>query len=206
MGSETGAERARLEQLAEDYLDALAARDPDRLPLHPGFRQTENGQALALGDGLWGTANGRGTYRHLVADEQQQSIAFTAVLHENDRPVIVGIRLHAPGGRLAMAETVIKRSDILFYKDGPQKLEAMAAPAPIWQEPVPAADRMSRDELGALAGRYFATLERTTGVKSRRSRIPAVGSTMASGRRRRRSSTKRAIRPSMRSARPASSA
>jgi hypothetical protein len=158
-------ERAGLEQLARSYLDALAARDPDRLPLAPGFRQTENGQVLALGDGLWGTANGLGTYRHIVVDTDTQSIAVTAVLLENDLPVIAGIRLHAPGGRIAEAEVLVSRTDILFYKDGPQKLDALGAPAPIWSEVVPPAERMERHELQALAQAYFDTLERNDGSR-----------------------------------------
>ena len=157
------ADPKQLEQLAGLYLDALATRDPGRLPLHPNFRSTENGQALQLGDGLWGTANDLGTYRHVVVDEEAQSIGLTAIIRENDRPVIAGIRLHAPDRRLAAAEMVINRSDILFYKDGPQKLEAMGAPAPIWNEQVPGGERMGRRELAVLAESYFETLERNDG-------------------------------------------
>lgn len=158
-----GADRSQLEQLADLYLEALAARDPGRLPLLPSFRSTENGQTLEIGDGLWGTANRLGTYRHVVVDEEAQSIGLTAVVHENDRPVIVGIRLHAPEGGIAAAETIVNRTDILFYKDGPQKLEAMGRPAPVWDEPASAQEWMTRDELAALAGSYFDTLERNDG-------------------------------------------
>jgi len=157
------ADRAALRLLADQFLDALAARDPGRLPLAAGYHQTENGQALATGDGLWSTANGRGSYTHIIVDSTEQALAITAVLRENDRPVIAGIRLHAPDGRIAAAELVVNRSDILFYKDGPAKLAAMGGPAPIWDEPVPTAERMSREELVALANAYFDTLERNDG-------------------------------------------
>jgi len=158
-------ERADLEQLARSYLDALAARDPKRLPLAPEFRQTENGQPLAPDDGIWGTANGIGAYRHVIVDTTKQSIAISAVLLENDLPVIAGIRLRAPGGRISEAEIVVSRTDILFYKDGPQKLNAMGGPAPIWSEIVPPAERMERHELEALAEAYFDTLERNDGSR-----------------------------------------
>ena len=39
------------------YLQALVAHEPASLPLAPGVRYTENGQELALGSGLWGTAS-----------------------------------------------------------------------------------------------------------------------------------------------------
>lgn len=86
-------QRAELERLADEYLNALASRDPARLSLHSAFRLTENGQALEIGDGIWGTANGRGRYRHIVADVESGSVAVTSVLKENGLPVIAGIRL-----------------------------------------------------------------------------------------------------------------
>jgi hypothetical protein len=158
-------ERSHLELLASSYLEALAARDPTRLPLAHAFRQTENGQALAIGDGLWGTANGIGAYRHIVVDTAAQSIAMTAVLLENDLPVIAGIRLQTSEGQITEAEIVVSRTDILFYKDGPQKLNAMGEPAAVWSEIVPPAERMERSELEALAGAYFDTLERNDGSR-----------------------------------------
>jgi hypothetical protein len=157
------ADRTGLEQLAEHYLDALIRREPAALKLHPDFRLTENGQDLALGDGLWGSASARGGYEHVAVDLATGSVGITTVLRENGLPVIAGIRLAQRDGLLAEAEMVVSRSDILFYKNGPQNLEAMGAPAPIWTESVPEHERMSRDELIALANSYFDTLERNDG-------------------------------------------
>jgi len=58
---------------------------------------------------------------------------------------------------------VVSRTDILFYKDGPQKLAAMREPLPLWKEILPEQDRMSREDLAALADSYFRTLERNDG-------------------------------------------
>ena len=156
-------DRDDLEQLGMRYLDALVARDPANVPLHPAFRLTENGQELKLGDGLWGTANGAGGYQHIVVDRDTGGIAMTAVVLENDRPVIVGLRLALRDDRIAEAEMVVSRTDILFYKDGPQKLAAMREPLPLWKEILPEQDRMSREDLAALADSYFRTLERNDG-------------------------------------------
>jgi hypothetical protein len=46
-------DRACLEGFVNQYLAALAAGDPSKLPLAPNARYTENGQALKLGDGRW---------------------------------------------------------------------------------------------------------------------------------------------------------
>lgn len=157
------ADRSRLEQIAELYLDALAARDPGRLPLHPDFRLTENGQTLALGDGLWGTASARGSYRHVATDSETDTIALTAVLEENGLKVIAGIRLALRDDRIAEAEMIVSRTDILFYKNGPANLEAMGGPAPVWTEVIPEAERGSREGLVALGNAYLDTLERNDG-------------------------------------------
>lgn len=159
------ADRTHLEQIADRYLDALVARDPGRLHVAPGFRLTENGQPLELGDGLWGTASGFGGYRHVVVDTEARSIAITAVIEENGLPVIAGIRLAVAGDAITEAEMVVSRRDILFYKDGPANLAAMGGPAPIWTETVPEAERASRAELLSLAEAYLDTLERNDGSR-----------------------------------------
>ena len=157
------ADASALEKLAELYLDALVARDPGKLPLHSDFRLTENGQTLAIGDGLWGTASARGKYLHVVAEPEIGAVVLTTVLRENDLPVIAGIRLGVRDGLIAEAEMVVSRSDILFYKDGPANLEAMGAPAALWTQIEPEAERASREDLIAVAGSYFDTLERNDG-------------------------------------------
>jgi hypothetical protein len=156
-------DRSGLEHFANLYLDALVARDPARLPLHPAFRLTENGQTLRIGDGLWGPASARGAYQHVVTDPDTGSIALTVVLRENGLPVIAGMRLAIRDGQIAEAEMVVSRTDILFYRNGPANLEAMGGPAPLWRETEPLSERHSRTELVALANAYFDTLERNDG-------------------------------------------
>ncbi len=52
-------DRACLESFADQYLDALIAHDPKRLPLSPKLKNTENGQRLDPGDGFWRSATGK---------------------------------------------------------------------------------------------------------------------------------------------------
>jgi len=156
--------RVELEARAAAYLDALVARDTAAVGRTADFRLTENGQDLAWGDGLWGTASARGRYTHIAVDPERSAAGVIAVLYENGLPVIVGIRLAWRGADLAEAEHVVSRSDILFYKNGPQNLEAMGGPAPLWSEPLAEAERMTREELMAAANGYFETLEGNDGT------------------------------------------
>ncbi len=158
------ANRTDLVSAVDAYLDATAARDPARAPLSPKVRFTENSQLLEIGDGFWATCNGRGVYRHIAADPVTGQAGVLTVMHENDVPVIFGLRIKVEDGLISEAETVVSRDPILFYKDGPQKLEAMGKPLPIWLEPVPAAERRPREEMIAAAEAYFATLEQNDGI------------------------------------------
>src|SRR5262249_24107386 len=51
--------RACLENLVEQYMTALVAHDPKRLPLSKDVMYTENDQAMEIGDGFWKTVEGR---------------------------------------------------------------------------------------------------------------------------------------------------
>ena len=52
--------RACLEDLVNQYLAALVAHDPKRLPLSADAQYTENDQVIEIGDGFWKTVEGRG--------------------------------------------------------------------------------------------------------------------------------------------------
>jgi hypothetical protein len=158
--------RSELQRLADEYLDAMARRDPARLSLASTFRLTENGQELALGDGLWATASGRGRYRHYVLDPASGHAAFVGVLAENGKPVILAARLRFTDGRLAEAEMIVSREDVLSYRGGAQALDAMGAPAPVWTEAIGASARSTREDLVAVANAYFTALERNDGTRT----------------------------------------
>lgn len=157
--------RADLRAALDGYLDALARRAPRALSTAPGFRLTENGQALELGDGLWGTASALGRYRHDVLDEESGQAGFVGVVRENDKPVILALRLKLAREGLAEAEMIVSREDILFYRGGAEALEAMGAPDPLWDQPLAPEERASREQLAAVAEAYFSALERNDGTR-----------------------------------------
>ena len=86
-------DRACLEGLVDQYMGALVAHDPSKLSVARGVRNTENGQRLELGDGLWNTATGKGSYRLFVTDVTAGQVAFMGTMKEADAPVAVAIRL-----------------------------------------------------------------------------------------------------------------
>jgi hypothetical protein len=165
-GSPHQLDRSGLIEAAEAYLDALAANDPAKARIAPRARFTENSQVLEIGDGFWATCSGRGRYKQFAADPVSQQVGFIGVMRESGREVIFGMRLRLDGGLVAEAETVVSRDPILFYKDGPQKLEARGEPMQIWRERVPEAERPSREELIAVADAYFEVLQRNDGTKA----------------------------------------
>jgi hypothetical protein len=62
--------RACLEGLVNQYLAALVAHDPKRLPLSTDVKYTENDQEMEVGDGFWKTVEGLGNYKHYSADPE----------------------------------------------------------------------------------------------------------------------------------------
>jgi len=68
-------DRACLSGFVTSYLDALKAHDSRPLPLTSDVRFTENGVAIPLGEALWVTITGIGTYRVDYVDTEAQQVA-----------------------------------------------------------------------------------------------------------------------------------
>jgi hypothetical protein len=68
--------RACLEGVMDQYVAALVAHDPKRLPLSADVMYTDNDQQMAVGDGFWKTAEGTGNYKHIFADPEFGQVAM----------------------------------------------------------------------------------------------------------------------------------
>ncbi len=148
-------DRACLEGFIDQYLDALAAHDPGRLPVTPNVRFTENGQHLRLGDGLWRTMTGRGTYRLVVPDTAAGRVVFLGSIREAGMPAMLALHLAIRNHRIAEIETLVQRSDksaLGFEKIGYH-----------WTQPIPPAERLSRTELVRIANMYFSGMQQNDG-------------------------------------------
>jgi len=154
--------RACLENVVDRYLMALAARDPKRLPVSADVKYTGNDQVLPLGDGFWKTAEGRGKYTHIFADPEFGQVAYMGTMMEAGAPMLLSLRLRIELGRITEIESVL-------YKPGgggPAGIADMDKPyqpEQFWFKSIPPAQRMSRQELIAVADGYFTGLQKNDG-------------------------------------------
>lgn len=142
--------RVRLREKAEAYLQSLNTGDTMPLRLHDSFRYTENGRDEAIGGAAW-LRRGETLFSRHVLDETRCSTLTQAVMSGVTGRFSFGVRLRYSDGLLLEAEaqvvpevlaatdldTVIPMGDDAFVADVPQN------------------QRMTRDELFAVAQRYF---------------------------------------------------
>src|SRR5689334_5555116 len=146
-------DRTCLEGFADRYLEGLVAHDPFGLPLAPAVVFSENSQRLPMGDGLWNTATGLGEYRLYVSDPEGGQVGFFGTVLENGGLVALALRLKLEGQRIAEIETLVVR-DAAAAK----AVDAME-PQPAFLEGVPAVSRPTRQEMIAVADRYFTAID-----------------------------------------------
>lgn len=147
----------------DNYLDALAANDPSLIPVADTLKYTDNGVAAALGEGLWTTATSVDNEKRLdFADPQLGNVASQVVIYEGgggcngSTPVIYQVRLKVAQHKITEIESMTVRRR--GAANGFFNVENMA-PQPVFTEPVPADQRMSRDELIAVLDLYVDYLE-----------------------------------------------
>lgn len=145
----TVTERERLIAIAEEYLSALAAREPSRLPISPDVRFTENCQPLALGTGLWRTCQSVARTGHHFVDIARGEVVYWGVVEEFRGPALFAVRLGLEGRLIDEIETVVARGGEFFEPD-----VVLSAPAEM-HDPVPVELRLTREELAAAADAYF---------------------------------------------------
>jgi hypothetical protein len=145
----------------------MVAHDASKAPMAPGVRYTENGQTLALNDGFWNTASGRGKYSHYFLDPRTNQAGFMGVVKENGGDVIMAMRIALQGKQVSEIETVMGRSGLGTAgpsgSPGPKNLEAMGKPDDIWERDIPASERASRDDVIRVSNMYFTGLQNNDG-------------------------------------------
>jgi hypothetical protein len=156
-------DRACLDGFVDQYLAALLAHDPSRAPFAKNVKFTENGQVLKVGDALWGTLSGFGKYKFYFEDPQDGQVGFFGTVRENDVPAILAVRLKVQDRKITEIETVVPRFDNTDDKDGPEELDKMGKPNPVYGETVPETERIPRKKMIAIVNSYFDGLEKATG-------------------------------------------
>ena len=152
-------DRDCLISIADQYLTALAAKDRKQAPLAgSNVRYTENGQRLVLGDGLWNSITGKGTYKLQVADAVTGQVVTFATMRENGTPLILAVRLKVEKERITEIETQVARSE-----NGAKNLEAMGKPREAFDRITPPTDRATRPDLVRTANMYFSGMQLNDG-------------------------------------------
>jgi len=154
--------RACLEALINQYLDAVVAHEPKRLPLAADVKYTENEQLLDVGDGFWKNATGRGRYNHYFADPVTGQAAWMGTMTEKAGTLLMALRLRAQTGRLIEIESAFFRAG----GGGPNNIAAMdplGTPEALWRQPIPPAQRSSRQQLIDIANAYFDGVQKNDG-------------------------------------------
>src|SRR5262249_31971611 len=108
------------------------------------------------------TAQARGKYRHVFADPEAGQAAAMATMIEADQPLLTSLRLRIELGRITEVESLYYRSG----GGGPNNIAEMDkpyAPEDMWFKSIPPAERMSRQELMAVAEGYFTGLQKNDG-------------------------------------------
>jgi hypothetical protein len=149
-------DRACLGDLVTQYLKAMVAHDPAGLPVTADVRYTENGEVMKLGEGLWRTASGLGTYRQDILDVSGHTAATQAVIEASGQPVLFAVRLRETGGKISQIEAMVVPHDkdaLIFDPAGYRQSNEQMAVVP------PAAQIDSRAEAIKIAMKYPAGLK-----------------------------------------------
>src|SRR6185312_6755414 len=85
--------RACLGGFMDQYFAALVAHDARRLPLSSDIKYTEDGQTLALTDGLGGSVAALPSYRCDIADPVSGNVATMAINKAGTTENFISVRL-----------------------------------------------------------------------------------------------------------------
>src|SRR6185503_5902093 len=156
-------DRTCLQTMLDQYLAAVVKHDPKAAPLIVGFRQTENAVNVAPGSGLWKTVTGLGKLQRRYLDPVSGQAGYYGLVEEGSSTALVTVRLRVQNRRLTEAEWYIARENDpgLNGARQPGRPPAnllnpdylIANPPP--ERVVPAAQRLSREELIAVTQSYF---------------------------------------------------
>jgi hypothetical protein len=136
------------------YLAALAARDPSLAPIAVNAKFVENAARIPVGEGLW---YGAGPSSHdlalVAADAQAGQVGYLGALSENDKPIILVLRLKVADGKITEIEHRVERGL------APHTVAALHT-AEIFKTPLRDSERVPRGELFRIADSYFDALEK----------------------------------------------
>ncbi|MBP1610814.1 MAG: hypothetical protein H6Q04_3049, partial [Acidobacteria bacterium] len=100
--------RESLKAITDKFFTALEAHNPSGLLLASGVKYTENGIVVAIGKGSWETA-GKTTFKRGMIDTQKCGTHTQAIIEENGKPMLYGVRLKVEEERISEIEAIVVR-------------------------------------------------------------------------------------------------
>ena len=149
-------DRACLKGVLTAYLDAMVAHKVASAPVAANVRFTEDTQDMKLGDGLWKTITGLGTYRQDFIDVQRGVAGSHVVVKEGDNQTLLAVRLKVVNRRITEVETQVThdaKQGSLF------DLANLKTVNPAMNRVLTGAEKTSRDEIVHVATYYPAGLK-----------------------------------------------
>ena len=144
-----GCTREGLKAITDKFFTALEAHNPSSLPLASGVRYTENGIVVAVGKGSWETA-GKLTFKRGMMDTQKCGTHTQAIIDENGKPMLYGVRLKVDRDKISEIEAIVVRGKEVL--DVPAILNTKDQD---WEAILPPEQRSSRLTMLAAADDYF---------------------------------------------------
>jgi len=146
-------DRACLISVMNDYVAALAAHDPSRVPLAPNVEFVENTKVLHPGEGLWKTAESLPTtFKIYIPDPVSEQVGLLCVMRANNEDIEAGFRLKIRHGEIVAAEH-LWAGDIT-----PAQMKNLETPRPAFLETVPPAQRNTRAQMLKIAPMYYTAV------------------------------------------------
>jgi len=152
-------DKACLLATGDAFMTALAAQKPATVPWASEVKFTENGVAIPVGEGIWGSIRGKSDAALRIADAATGSYAWYGLIYDHDAPAYAGVRIKMRGNRVSEAEVIVARE----RNPGPWLDPKQFRINPAFDAAPPARLRMSRGQLIAAAQGYAASVERNDG-------------------------------------------
>lgn len=149
-------DRACLNAAVDRYLAAVVAHDPAKAGLAAKVRFTENSEPIPIGDGLWATATGLGSYKIYVDDPEAGEVGFVGTVLEHGKPDILALRLAVPNGRISEIESIVVRDA--------RAVGNLVTPRPAFAEVLDPGERRPRDEMIRISNSYFNAIQAGDGT------------------------------------------
>jgi hypothetical protein len=136
-------DRACLNDMLTNYIDAMVAHDTSRLPLAANVRFTEDSQDIRLGDGLWKTVTKKGDFRQDYIDVTKQIAASHVMLLEENAQVLYSVLLRVADHKITGIETLVDR----ITPNSRFKPDSLEKPPAGMGHAVPTGQRMPRAQM-----------------------------------------------------------